>query len=111
MKRKVSVLVSAMILAAQLGSPIAADEPSVEELAEIARYLDQNDVQALRIFLRMNPDLLTGDAQLTSLLREFMDDTSDLTQFFDFEPDLGETVQGGLSRADTGFEPAAGELY
>ena len=55
MRRKVVVTVSAMIVAAQLGSPLVAAQPTVAQLGEIAGYLEANDVDGLRGYLGREP--------------------------------------------------------
>ncbi len=86
-------MVSAMILAAQLGSPLAAAVPNTDELAEIAGYLESNDVEALRAFLLLHPELLEGDTQLSRLLAEFMSESEDMTGFLGLEPDLRDALR------------------
>lgn len=92
MKRKFAITVSAMMLAAQLGSPLAAEEPSLEQLTEISALLAGNDVQALRAYLSLRPELLEGNTPLNALLREFMADSEDLAEYLGFEPDLRDEV-------------------
>ncbi len=92
MKRRTGVAVAAMMLAASLGQPAAAAEPTLEQLSEIAAYLGANDVDALRKFLLLNPGLLEGNTTLASLLRDFMQDSSDVATYLDFEPDLRDAV-------------------
>jgi hypothetical protein len=94
MKRKVAITVSAMILAAQLGSPIAAQEPSLQHLTQIAALLTENDIDGLRAYLEANPDLLEGDSQLAILLRRFMAEALDIATYLAFEPDLRDALGG-----------------
>jgi hypothetical protein len=94
MKRKVAITVSAMILAAQLGSPIAAQEPSLQHLTQIAALLTDNDIDGLRAYLEANPDLLEGDSQLAILLRRFMAEALDIATYLAFEPDLRDALGG-----------------
>lgn len=107
MRRRVSITVSAMILAAQLGSPLAAAEPSLDQLSEIAELLDDNDVAALRGYLQLNPDLLDGGTELSALLRDFMDDSTNVTKFLAIEPNLRRETRD--EPIGSFFEPAAGE--
>lgn len=106
------------MLAVNIGSPAAAAEPNVDQLAAINRYLENNQVEELRAFLQINPDLLEGEGALAALLREFMTESSDLTTYLGFEPQLRDFVRdsptGGdivASPRDREFEPAAGALY
>ena len=98
MKRRYGVAVSAMILALQLGGVADAAEPSIAELEQIAALLDANDVQGMRSFLLLNPDLLQGDTDLARLLREYMEFSADLLEFVGIVPDPfegeDETSQG-----------------
>ncbi len=97
MKRKFGITVSAMILALHLGSPLAAQQASVEQLNEIAAYLATNDVEALRAYILLHPDLLEGDAPLAALLREFMEESVDVATYLGFEPDLRDAVTQGAA--------------
>ena len=115
MKRRIGICVSAMMIAVKLGSPVAADPPTLDQLTEIAALLADNDVAALRDFLLLHPELLEGNTTLANLLREFMDSSGDVATFLAFESDLrdaiGQGSDGGnppLSRSDT--DPVA-ELY
>lgn len=92
MKRTFGITVSAMILALQLGSPLAAAEPTLAQLNEIAGYLESDDVEALRAFVLLNPALLEGDTPLTVLLRRFMEESVDVANYIGFEPDLRDAI-------------------
>jgi hypothetical protein len=81
MKRKIGLTIAAMLLAAQLGAPLDAAEPSLEQLYAIAAILEQNDVAALRSFVEGNPEVLEGDGQLAILLRRFMVASRDLNAY------------------------------
>lgn len=108
-RRRVVVTVSALMLATQLGSPLAADEPTLEQLTEISAYLADNDVEALRAYLRLNPALLDGDTPLAALLREFMTRSENLANYLGFEPDLRDAVRAARAdddNADPADEPA-----
>lgn len=78
MKRRYAVAVSAMILAAQLGGPSQADEPTLRQLETISSLLDSNDVRSLRLYLSANRDLLDGSSELSQLLSDFMDESDDV---------------------------------
>jgi hypothetical protein len=91
MRRKVLVTVTAMMLAAQLGSPLSA-EPTTEQLGAIAGYLEENDVQGLRDYLALHPELAEGDTPLAALLRRFLVESAGGGRFFRFEPNLSDTV-------------------
>jgi hypothetical protein len=93
MRRKVVVTVSAMIVAAQLGSPLVAAQPTVEQLGEIAGYLEANDVDGLRGYLDSNPDLAEGDTTLARLLRRFLSESANVTTYLGFQPDLSDSFQ------------------
>jgi hypothetical protein len=93
MRRKVVVTVSAMIVAAQLGSPVGAAQPTVEQLGEIAGYLEGNDVDWLRDYLDTNPDLAEGDTTLARLLRRFLSESADVPTYLGFQPDLSDAFQ------------------
>lgn len=80
MHRQIGILVSAMILGAQLGSPSAAAEPTTDQLRIIASLLSNDDYAGLRVFLRGQPDLLVEDTTLSSLLREFVAGSNQTTQ-------------------------------
>ena len=84
MRRKVVVTVSAMIVAAQLGSPLFAAQPTVAQLGQIAGYLEANDVDGLRGYLDANPDLTEGDTTLARLLRQFLSESADVTTYLGF---------------------------
>jgi hypothetical protein len=100
MKRKLGTTIAAMMLAAQLGSPLAAAEPTVEQLGEIATYLENNNVRALRLYLQRYPDLMEGDGQLAALLREFYAESSDVTNYLRFEPDIRDAIERALPTKD-----------
>lgn len=100
MKRKLGVTISAMLLAAQLGSPLAAAEPTVAQLLQIESYLENNDVLALRLYLQVHPELLVGDSEIAGLLREFYAESSDVTQYLSFEPDMRGAIERALPTRD-----------
>jgi hypothetical protein len=91
MKRKIQIVVSATVLAMQLGSPVVAQQPAdLEQLSTIATLLNTNDVAGLRAYLEANPVLLEGDSELAALLRRFLAASADMTTFLAFEEDLSE---------------------
>ncbi len=92
-RRTIGNTVAAMILAAQLGSPLAAAEPSLEQLTVISSHLASNEVAALRDYLDTNPELLEGETPLAVLLRRFMRELGDLPAYLAFAPDLRDAVQ------------------
>jgi hypothetical protein len=102
MKRKIGLTISAMILAAQLGTPMAAAEPSLEQLYTIAAILEANDVAALRSFVESNPEILDGEGQLAILLRRFMVASRDLNAYI--------SSGGGVADVLAGFAEITGEL-
>ena len=109
MRRKILVLASAMVLAAQLGSPVAAEQPSTEQLNAIAGYLEANDVQSLRSYLEAYPELAEGDTPLAALLRRFLVESLAGNDFFRFRPDLSDSLNsepGGEAGAPRSPEPA-----
>lgn len=93
MRRRVVVTVSAMMVAAQLGSSVALAQPSVEQLGDIAELLSDNDVQGLRNYLRANPELAEGETTLARLLREFMTKSADTSTYLGFRPELAERLR------------------
>ena len=93
MRRKVVVTVSAMIVAAQLGSLPVAAQPTVAQLGDIAGYLEANDVDGLRGYLDANPDLTEGDTTLARLLRRFLSESADVRTYLGFQPDLSDSFQ------------------
>jgi hypothetical protein len=110
MRRKALVTVSAMMLAAQLGSPLTAAEPSAEQLATIAGLLEANDVSGLRGYLSEHPELAQGDSTLALLLRRFLVESA-AASYFRFEPDLSDsldTAVGGVPTAGDDDGPRGG---
>jgi len=91
LRRRLGATVSAMIVAMQLGSPVAA-EPTVEQLVEIKEILTQNDVAGLRIYLEMYPELLEGDTQLSVLLRKFLLESKHLPNYLLSDSGVGNMV-------------------
>jgi hypothetical protein len=99
MRRKALVTVSAMMLAASLGSPLPAAPPSAEQLNVIAGYLEANDVQGLRDYLEVYPELAEGSTTLAALLRRFLVESA-ASRYFRFEPNLSDTVQSQANTSD-----------
>jgi hypothetical protein len=96
------VTVSAMLVAAQLGSPVSGEEPTVEQLIEITGYLEANDVEALRGYLEQHPELTEGETTLAQLLRRFMVESVDLGTYLGFRQDLSDAL--GQAETETGAE-------
>ena len=132
MKRRVLVVVSAMLLSSSMGYPLSAQAPSVNQLSEIAQLLENNDVGALRQYLSANPRLLDGGSEVSGLLREFYSESENINEFVGFSESLrdvfgdpnfedgpsqssssggGGGASGGGSVSGAGFEPASGEIY
>lgn len=95
---------SAMIVAAQLGSPLSAAQPSAEQLGLIAEYLSVNDVQGLRDYITSNPSLTEGDTTLARLLRDFLAESADVTTYLGFKPGLSESFSGLEDGPTGGFD-------
>ena len=106
MRRKILVTASAMILAAQLGAPASAAEPSTEQLGRIATYLEANDVEGLRSYLDVYPELAEGDTPLAALLRRFLVESATGNEYYRFRPDLSDAIDGGAPGSPSG--PRAG---
>lgn len=103
MFRTFGITVSALILAAQLGSPLSAAEPSLDELSTIAGFLSNNNVRGLRAYLTQHPDLLQEDTTLAALLRDFMKQSENMNTFLGFQPGLRgafSNLGGGASDND-----------
>lgn len=83
MRRRYGVLVSATALALQLSGDASAQGAAVEldELETISALLDANDVEALRNYIAIHPELVEGDSALARLLREYMDQSADMAAF------------------------------
>lgn len=91
MRRKILVTASAMLLAAQLGSPVSAAQPTTEQLNLIAAYLEANDVRGLRAYLQVYPELAEGDTPLAVLLRRFLVESAAGNDYHRFRPDLSDS--------------------
>ncbi len=106
MKRRYGVLVSAAVLALQLSGDAAAQVPAVEleELETISALLDANDVEGLRTYLAVRPELLQGGSDLARLLREYMEQSADVAAFVGVWEDAA-----GVAGDDSDAGPAAGE--
>lgn len=74
-------------------------EPTSEELGVIAGYLDANDVEGLRAYLKIHPELAEGNTPLAVLLRRFLVESAAPKDFFSYQPDNGADsgVGGGAS--------------
>ena len=106
------VTVSAMMLAAQLGSSAYSAEPTTEQLNTIIGYLESNDVQGLRSYIEQHPELTEGDTTLARLLRRFMVESVDVGSYHGFPSDLSDALgEGdlGLEGIDEGPDAVPGE--
>ena len=92
MRRKLLVTVTALSLAVRLGSELHAAPPDEQQLSTIARYLESNDVEGLRSYVKVNPDLAEGNTPLAELLRRFMVESLAAGSFFRFQPNLSDAV-------------------
>jgi hypothetical protein len=97
MKTRLGVAVAALMLGAQLGSPAAAQEPSLEQLALISQYIEANDLESLISFIAANPELLEGETALAVRLREFMIAAGDLSRFLAFDPRARDAITRALT--------------
>jgi hypothetical protein len=88
-----------MIVASQLRGPALAEQPTLDQLALMAEYLESNDIEALRAFLLLHPELLEDETPLAGELRRFMAETQNLADYLAFEPNLSE---GLLTPPDEG---------
>jgi hypothetical protein len=100
------VAVAALMLGAQLGSPAAAQEPTLEQLELISQYIDAGDLESLIRFIAANPELMEGETAIAIRLREFMIAAGDLSRFLAFDPQLARGLTRGLT--EEGSEAAAG---
>jgi hypothetical protein len=108
MRRKILITASAMMLAAQLGCPALAAEPTAEQLGRIAAYLEANDVRGLRSYLDVYPELAQGNTPLAALLRRFLVETAAGNDYFRFRPDLSDAL-GGSTRGPQAGPTGPGE--
>jgi hypothetical protein len=103
-----------MLLASSMGAPSSAQDPTVEQLAQIASLLESNDVEALRLYLDANPQLMSGDSEIAILLTQFYAESADVTAFLGFSPRLRDIIgspnftDGPSQTSD--FAPASGEI-
>jgi hypothetical protein len=102
-KRRIGATVSAMIVAMQLGSPLSA-EPTVEQLDDIKAMLSENDIAALRTYLKSNPELLDGESQLAALLRQFMLESKHLPNYLSDSP-TRDSPGASVGAAEEGSDP------
>ncbi len=108
MRRNIGITVSAIVLAIQLGSPLAAAVPTTEQLGQISAFLAENNVRALRAFLLEHPELLVEATPLAALLREFMQQSTNLNDFLGFEPDMRNALGGNGPHRSFGDGPGSG---
>jgi hypothetical protein len=106
MKTRLGVAVAALMLGAQLGSPAAAQQPTLEQLELISQYIDAGDIESLIRFIAANPELMEGETAIAIRLREFMIAAGDLSRFLAFDPQLARGLTRGLT--EEGSEAAAG---
>jgi len=102
-RRRMATTVAAMIVAAQLGSPLAA-EPTVDQLNDIKAMLSENDISGLQAYLAVNAELLEGDGQLAILLRRFLLESKHLPNYLSDSPIAAPLEEG----SDSGDDPVAG---
>jgi hypothetical protein len=93
-RRRLGVAVAAMMVAAQLGTSVAAAPATIEQLAQMAAYLEANDILGLRAFLLLNPDLAEGDTRFAAIMREFLAQTDDATDYLAFDPTIRDALSG-----------------
>jgi hypothetical protein len=86
-RRKLASSISALVLAVQLGSPLAVAEPNLDQLSRIEALLAENDVAGLRAYIERNPELLEGDSEMAQLLRQFLQDTEQLPSYLGYRGD------------------------
>ena len=83
--RKLIGIVTALLF---LTSPQGARaEVTLEHLLAIDRFLSNNDMQALYSYLQRNPELLTGDDELSNELRSFHSSASSGDLDFNYASD------------------------
>lgn len=115
MKRRYGVLVSAAMLALQLSGDAGAQEATVEldELETISALLDANDVEGLRRYLAIHPELLQGESDLARLLREYMEQSQNMAAFVGVWEDAagfaGGDDDGSLFDEGETVAPGAGD--
>jgi hypothetical protein len=107
-----------MLLATQM-APGNAQQLGIGELEEISELLDANDVEGLRGYLSLRPELLEGDSELSELLARYMAVTSDAIGFLgvggrqsDDDADLSRALRDAIDDSagdDQGFVPAASD--
>ncbi len=85
---------TALMLAGRLGSTFTLAQPSSEELSVISEYLEANDVQGLRTYLKRHPELLEGNSNLAVLLRRYFIESAAPKDFFKYTPDQSDSVTG-----------------
>lgn len=109
MRRRILVAVTALMLATRLSSSFSHAQPTSEELGVIEDYLNANDVQGLRDYLKEHADLTEGDSRLAVLLRRFLVESAAPNDFFRFDPNLSDSLNDGQpSGSDGGSALAPG---
>lgn len=108
-RRKFASSISALVLAGQLGSPLLAAEPSLEQLSRIESLLEENDVEGLRAYIERNPELLEGESEMAQLLRAFLRASDELPAYLGYQGEEGpDGVPGGAGSDLEQLAPAAG---
>lgn len=102
MRRRILVAVTALMLAGRLGSSYSMAQPTSDELSLIAEYLDANDVQGLRNYLKAHQELTQGNSSLAGLLRRFLVESAAPPGFFKFDRNLSDAVNGQQPSAGNG---------
>lgn len=110
MKRQIASTIAALTLAAQLGSALAQDGPSVQQLNEISDLLAENDLEALREYLDVNPGLLEGESRIAELLRRFHDQSSELPVYLGYDFNDSATVSELESLTESSLDDEASNL-
>ncbi len=108
MKTRLGVAVAALMLGAQLGSPAAAQQPTLEQLELISQYIDAGDLDSLIRFIAANPELMEGETAIAIRLREFMIAAGDLSRYLAFDPQLVRGLTRGLTDGGSEAGAAAG---
>jgi hypothetical protein len=112
MKKRLGVAVAAMLLGAQIGSPAAAAEPDVEQLALISGYIETGDLEALIQYLTENPELMEGDSVIAVRLREFMNAAENFAAYLAFDPPMRTALARQLfDQGESGSDEIAVAVY
>lgn len=89
--RLIGIVTALLFLTASQG---VRAEILLEHLIVIDRYLSNNDIQSLYSYLEKNPELLTGDDELSQELRSFYDEAAAGNLDFDYAgtPESSDTT-------------------